>query len=94
MKITSVKVKKLNEAENTRLIAVASAVIDNVFIVKDIKIIRGDDHLFISMPSQKMPDGSFSDIAHPLNKDCRKLFEDAILKEFYNEGAENEEVEN
>lgn len=94
MKITSVKVKKLNEAENTRLIAVASVVIDNVFIVKDIKIIRGDDHLFLSMPSQKMPDGSFSDIAHPLNKDCRKLFEDAILKEFYNEGVENEEVEN
>lgn len=94
MKITSVKVKKLNESENTRLIAAASAVIDNVFIVKDIKIIRGDDHLFISMPSQKMPDGSYSDIAHPLNKDCRKLFEDAILKEFYNEGVENEEVEN
>ena len=94
MKITSVKVRKLNESENTRLIAAASAVIDNVFIVKDIKIIRGDDHLFISMPSQKMPDGSYSDIAHPLNKDCRKLFEDAILKEFYNEGVENEEVEN
>lgn len=94
MKITSVKVKKINESENTRLIAAASAVIDNVFIVKDIKIIRGDDHLFISMPSQKMPDGSYSDIAHPLNKDCRKLFEDAILKEFYNEGVENEEVEN
>jgi stage V sporulation protein G len=94
MRITSVKTKKLNDAANTRLIGVASAVIDNVFIVKDIKIIRGDDHLFISMPSQKMPDGSYSDVAHPLNKDCRKLFEDAILKEYYSEGVENEEVEN
>ena len=36
------------------------------------------------MPSQKMPDGSYKDIAHPLNADCRKLFEDAILSEYEN----------
>lgn len=83
MKITSVKVKKIEE-KNSRLVGVATAVIDKVFIVEDIKIIKGDDRLFLAMPSQKMPDGSYKDIAHPLNADCRKLFEDAILNEYEN----------
>ena len=83
MKITSVKVKKKKE-KNSRLVGVATAVIDKVFIVEDIKIIKGDERLFLAMPSQKMPDGSYKDIAHPLNADCRKLFEDAILTEYDN----------
>ena len=83
MKITSVKVKQIEE-KNSRLVGVATAVIDKVFIVEDIKIIKGDERLFLAMPSQKMPDGSYKDIAHPLNADCRKLFEDAILTEYDN----------
>ena len=83
MKITSVKVKKIEE-KNSRFVGVATAVIDKVFIVEDIKIIKGDERLFLAMPSQKMPDGSYKDIAHPLNADCRKLFEDAILTEYDN----------
>ena len=83
MKITSVKVKKIVE-DKSRLVGVATAVIDKVFIVEDIKIIKGDDRLFLAMPSQKMPDGSYKDIAHPLNTDCRKLFEEAILNEYNN----------
>lgn len=81
MKITSVKVKKLNE-ENSRLIATASVVVDEEFIIKDIKIIKGDEHLFLAMPSQKMPDGAFVDIAHPLNAECRKKFENVIFAEY------------
>lgn len=83
MKITSVKVKKIEE-KNSRLVGVATAVIDKVFIIEDIKIIKGDEKLFLAMPSQKMPDGSYKDIAHPLNSDCRKLFEEAILTEYDN----------
>jgi len=83
MRITSVKVKKIGE-KNSRLVGVATAVIDKVFIIEDIKIIKGDEKLFLAMPSQKMPDGSYKDIAHPLNADCRKLFEDAILTEYDN----------
>lgn len=83
MRITSVKVKKIDE-ENSRLVGVATAVIDKVFMIEDIKIIKGDEKLFLAMPSQKMPDGSYKDIAHPLNADCRKLFEDAILTEYEN----------
>ena len=56
MRITSVKVKKIEE-KNSRLVGVATAVIDKVFIIEDIKIIKGDEKLFLAMPSQKMPDG-------------------------------------
>lgn len=83
MRITSVKVKKIEE-KNSRLVGVATAVIDKVFMIEDIKIIKGDEKLFLAMPSQKMPDGSYKDIAHPLNADCRNLFEDAILTEYEN----------
>lgn len=83
MKITSVRVKKLSE-ENSKLVGVATAVIDNVFIIRDIKIIETEKGRFLAMPSQKMPDGSYIDVAHPLNTDCRKMFENAILTEYDN----------
>lgn len=82
MKITSVKVKKLEESENSRLVGVATAVIDNEFIITDIKIIKGNDRLFLAMPSEKMPDGTFRDLAHPLSMECRKKFETVILTEY------------
>lgn len=82
MKITSVKVKKFEEEEKSRLLGVATAVIDNEFIVTDIKIIKGDNRLFLAMPSEKMPDGTYKDVAHPLNTECRQKFETAVLNEF------------
>lgn len=84
MKLTSVKVKRIEAEENSRLVGVATAVIDKEFIITDIKIIKGDERLFLAMPSQKMPDGSYKDVAHPLSTECRAKFEDAILKEYDN----------
>ena len=88
MKITSVKVKKLEEEKNSRLVGLATAVIDQEFLISDIRIIKGDDRLFLAMPSQKMPDGTYKDVAHPLNSECRAKFEEIILKE-YNDVSDN-----
>ena len=88
MKITSVKVKKLEEKENTRLLGSASAVIDNEFIVTGMKIIKGNNRLFVAMPSEKMPDNTYKDVVHPLNTECRQKFEDAILNEYHKLGEE------
>lgn len=88
MKITSVKVKKLEEERNSRLVGLATAVIDKEFLISDIRIIKGDDRLFLAMPSQKMPDGTYKDVAHPLNSECRAKFEEIILKE-YNDVSDN-----
>lgn len=93
MKITSVKVRKI-EKEDSRMKGIASVVLDDCFAVKDIRVIQGEDKLFIAMPSRKYPDGEYRDVAHPINGETRKMFEDAIIEEYNNtEEASTEEEE-
>ena len=84
MKITSVTVKKIDK-ENSRMKGIASVLLDDCFVVRDIRIIEGKDGLFIAMPSRKNADGEYHDIAHPINAETRKEFEDAIFAEFNKE---------
>ncbi len=84
MKITSVTVRKV-EKEDSRMKGIASVLLDDCFAVHDIRIIEGDNGLFIAMPSRQTATGSYRDIAHPINKDVRKLFEDAIIGEYNKE---------
>ena len=81
MKITEVKIYPARES-GTRLKAYATIVFENAFIVRDLKVIEGVRGLFVSMPSRRRKDGSFRDIAHPLNGDTRKHIEDSIIKEY------------
>ena len=83
MKITSVTVKKIDK-ENSRMKGIASVLIDECFAVHDIRIIEGDNGLFIAMPSKTTANGEHSDIAHPINKETRKMFEDAIIEAYNN----------
>ncbi len=79
MKITEVKVYPVTESG--RLKAYATMVFDDCFIIRDLKIIEGDNGLFVSMPSRRRKDG-FRDIVHPLNSETRKMIEDSIIQEF------------
>ena len=81
MKITSVNVHKF-EKENSRMKGIAVVTLDDCFVVKGIRIIDGDNGLFIAMPSRKTATGGYRDIAHPINPDVRKQFEDAIIDEY------------
>ena len=81
MKITSVKVRKVDK-ENSKMRANVSVLIDDCFVIHDIRVIEGLNGLFVAMPSRKMPDGEHRDIAHPINPDTRKMFEDEILKAY------------
>ena len=81
MKITSVTVHKI-EKENSRMKGIASVLIDDCFAVHDIRILEGDNGLFIAMPSRKTSTGGYKDIAHPINPEVRKQFEDAILEAY------------
>lgn len=80
MKITSVTVRKV-DGENSKLKGFASVLIDDCFAIRDIKILD-DDGLFIGMPSKRLPNGKHKDVAHPINKETRKMFEDAIFEEY------------
>jgi stage V sporulation protein G len=76
MKITDVKIFPMDEE---KLKAFVSIVIDDEFIVNDIKIIQGAERMFVSMPSKKRKDGNFKDIAHPIRKETRDELETIIF---------------
>ncbi len=90
MKITSVNVRKV-EKENSRMKGIASVLIDDSFAVHDIRIIEGDNGLFIAMPSRKTATGGYRDIAHPINPEGRAMFEEAIFEAYKNADQPSEE---
>ena len=81
MEITNVRVRVV-EKENSKMRGFASVTIDNQFVVHDIRILEGDNGLFLAMPSKQVAPGEYRDIAHPINPDARKIFTDAILEEY------------
>ena len=89
MKITSVNIRRI-EKEGSRMKAIASVLIDDGFAVHDIRVIEGDNGLFIAMPSRKTAVGGYRDIAHPINQEVRKMFEDEILNAYNNSELEEE----
>lgn len=91
MQITDVRIRKIT-AEG-KMKAIVSVTFDNEFVVHDIKVIEGQNGLFIAMPSRKTPAGEFKDIAHPINTDTRERIQNAILDEFEKVKTEDEEVQ-
>jgi len=90
MKITSVNVRRIDK-ENSRMKGIASVLIDDCFAVHDIRIIEGDEGLFIAMPSRKTATGGYKDIAHPINAETRTMFNDQILAAYEEEPEIKEE---
>ena len=80
MQITAIRVRKINS--EGRMKAVVSVTFDDAFVIHDIKVIEGQDKLFIAMPSRKTPEGEFKDIAHPINMDMRDSLEKNILEKY------------
>ena len=89
MTITDVRIRKI--AAEGKMKAIVSITFDNEFVVHDIKVIEGQNGLFIAMPSRKTPDGEFKDIAHPINTDTREKVQSSILKA-YEAAVEEENV--
>ncbi|MGM0396554.1 MAG: septation regulator SpoVG [Bacillota bacterium] len=80
MKITDVRVRKVTEEGKMK--AIVSVTFDEEFVVHDIKVIEGQNGLFIAMPSRKMADGEFRDIAHPINATTRQKIQEAVFAEY------------
>ena len=88
MNITDIRVRKVAK-DDTKMKAVVSITIDDVFVVHDIKVIEGEKGLFIAMPSRKSADGEYRDIAHPINSATREMLQTMILKA-YDEATDEE----
>ena len=76
MEITEIRVHLRNE---DKLKAFATVTFDHVFVVRNMKVIAGPEGLILCMPSRKMPDGSFKDVAHPINAEFRAQLEQKVF---------------
>ncbi|MEZ0479595.1 septation regulator SpoVG [Planococcus sp. SSTMD024] len=77
MEVTDVRLRRVQT--DGRMRAIASITLDNEFVVHDIRVIDGNDGLFVAMPSKRTPDGEFRDIAHPINSGTRNKLQEAVL---------------
>ena len=81
MDISDIRIRLIKRHE-TNFRAVASIIIDDCFVIHDIKIIEGNDGNFIAMPSRKTPEGEYKDIAHPINTETRELIKTRVLEAY------------
>jgi stage V sporulation protein G len=80
MNLTDVRIRKINIEGKMK--AVVSVTFDNSFVIHDVKVVEGQNGLFVAMPSRKTPEGEFRDIAHPISSDAREYIQTAVLKAY------------
>lgn len=89
MEVTDVRITLRDEL---KLKAFASITFDDCFVVKELRVIEGTNGLFVAMPSRKLGDGSFKDVAHPLNNETRDKIKKKVLAEYQNALKEQEKA--
>jgi len=77
LNITDVRITKVEGDEKLR--GFAAIVIDDSFIVGDLRVLEGEEGYFVAMPSKRKRDGTFKDIAYPLNNEVREALEERVL---------------
>lgn len=82
LNITDIRITKIEGDEKLR--AFAAIIIDDCFLVGDLRVVEGEEGYFVSMPSKRKRDGSFKDIAYPLNNEARELIEKQVLLAYEN----------
>jgi stage V sporulation protein G len=87
MKITEIRISL---RDDNKLKAFASITLDNCFVIRGLKIIEGAKGVFVAMPSRKRPDGTYQDVAHPINNETRDWMEGLIIEAYEKELANTE----
>ena len=88
MKVTDIRIRIGKQTENNeRLRAYADITFDESFVIHGLKIIEGQNRLFVAMPSRRMPNGEFKDIVHPIKPELRAEITQVILEKFEEESA-------
>lgn len=91
MDVTKVRLKKVEVSG--RMKAIASITLDDEFVIHDIRVIEGNEGLFVAMPSKRTPDGEFRDVAHPINVAARMKVQQAVLEAYHFCGEEEKSFE-
>ena len=77
MEITDIVIRKLSL--DSKMKAIVSITFDQSFVVHDVKVVEGNNGLFIAMPSRRTPEGEFKDIVHPINSEFREVISSQVL---------------
>lgn len=89
MEVTDVRIRRLTKEGKMR--AIVSITFSDKFVVHDVRVIEGNNGLFVAMPSKRTPNGEFRDIAHPINAETREVIQNSVL-EAYSKGIEAAEI--
>ena len=91
MIVTNVKIKRIDEDKYEKLKAYLDITFDDSFVIHGLKLMQGEQGMFVAMPSRKMFNNEYKDIAHPISSELRKHITD-VVKEKYFSDDENELV--
>ena len=81
MEVTDVRLRKVDT--DGRMRAIASITLDSEFFIHDIRVIEGNNGMFVAMPRKRTPEGEFRDVAHPINSGARTKIQDAVLEAYH-----------
>ncbi len=81
MEVTDVRVRRV--AAEGRMRAFASVTLDDQFVVHDLRVVDGNNGLFVAMPSKKLPSGDYRDVAHPITSAMRQLMQERVLAAYH-----------
>ena len=80
MQIDDVRIRLIHKEGCLK--AIASMTIDGCFVIHDIKVLEKNGERFIGMPTRKLAEGTFADIAHPIDQETRNAIQKAILERY------------
>lgn len=83
MIVTDVRIRRLTQEGKMR--AIVSITLNDKFVVHDVRVIEGNNGLFVAMPSKRTPNGEFRDIAHPINMEARQVIQKSVLEAYSRE---------
>lgn len=86
MEVTDVRIRKKTQEGKMR--AIVSITLSENFVIHDVRVIEGNNGLFVAMPSKRTPSGEFRDIAHPINPGARAMIQEAVLEVYQREVME------
>jgi len=90
LNVTDVRIRKI--LSEGKMKAIVSVTIDDAFVIHDVKVVDGQNGLFVAMPSRKTPAGEFRDIAHPISQQARDIIQSKVLEKYQEVLSEQEAV--
>jgi stage V sporulation protein G len=76
---------RISLRDDDKLKAFVSITLNDSFVIRGLKVIKGNTGVFVAMPSRKRPDGQHQDLAHPINDVTRKYLTDRVMTEYESE---------